>query len=129
MSSVKCKIEDYIFDFEKLEVYKKALNFANELFRVLRDCPKDIQFIFGEHLCRTGIQILNNIAEGSGKNTKKAKAQFYNYSLDSGRECIPMITVLLNQKAIDQNTHDFLRVECIGICRMLAKLVDSIKVK
>ncbi len=118
---------DYIFDFEKLEVYKRALQFVNALFQVLKNCPKQIQFSLGEHLCHTGIQILNNIAEGSGKRSGKAKAQFYSYSLDSGRECIPMITVLLNQKAIDNKTHDFLRSECIGICQMLAKLIGSTK--
>lgn len=71
------------------------------------------------------MQIVNNIAEGSGKKTAKSKMQFYSFSLDSARECIPMITLLFNQKVINEETCRFLREECIGICRMLGKLIGS----
>ncbi len=116
---------EYQFDFERLEVYQRALRFVNKLFETIRRCPKDIQFTLGEHLCRTGVQVVNSIAEGSGKNTAKGKTQFYGFSLDSARECIPMITLLLNQKVINEETSKFLREECIGICRMLGKLIGS----
>ncbi len=109
---------------KRLEVYQRVLQFVSKLFEVIRKCPKDIQFTLGEHLCRTGVQIVNNIAEGSGKKSSKGKAQFYGFSLDSARECIPMITLLFGQKGIDIEIHDFLRTECIGICRMLGKLIS-----
>jgi len=32
------------FDFEKLEVYKKAIKFANDVYNLTKEFPKDEQF-------------------------------------------------------------------------------------
>jgi len=32
------------FDFEKLEVYKKAIDFANDIYNLTKKFPKDEQF-------------------------------------------------------------------------------------
>ena len=88
----------------------------------------EIRFTVAEHLCKTGIQILNNIAEGSG-NTGKSKKQFYGYALNSARECIPMLSILSDQKIIKPEEYTAFRNECISICQMLAKLIVSVKTK
>ena len=171
-------MDNFIFDFEKLEVYKKSLSFADKLFnpnfaielpacsadrqnshevppvagltpltpkrcvaarradfsneksgfKLLKSCPMEIRFTVAEHLCKTGIQILNNIAEGSG-NTGKSKKQFYGYALNSARECIPMLSILSDQKIIKPEEYTAFRNECISICQMLAKLIVSVKTK
>jgi four helix bundle protein len=120
---------EYQFDFERLEVYQRALSFVNKLFEIYQQLHRDLKFTLGEYLCRTGVQIVNSIAEGSGKNTPKGKAQFYGFSLDSTRECIPMITLLFERKGIDKAIYEFLRAECIGISRMLSKLIISLDEK
>jgi four helix bundle protein len=119
-------VEEYKFDFERLNVYKKAVEFANELFNVSRDFSSKMQSSLGDQLRRAGISICNNIAEGSGKKSKNAKRQFYTYSLDSARECIPIITLALKQKEISKEKAEILRRECITICNMLGKLIYSL---
>ena len=113
--------EKYEFDFEKLNVYQKVIKFVNELFNISRDFSTKMQSSLGDQLRRAGISICNNIAEGSGKRSKSAKRQFYTYSLDSARECIPIITLALKQRELTEEVASALREECITICNMLGK--------
>lgn len=114
------------FSFEKLEVYKKGINFVNSLFAVCDEFPQKIQYSLADHLRKTGISITNNIAEGSDKRSKYEKKRFYEYSLDSARECIPMLTISLKQGIITTSVHDKLREDCTVICKMLRKLIQSV---
>ena len=119
--------DNYIFDFEKLEVYKIGLEFVSKVFKIYQRLPKSFQFTIGEQFIRAVVSITNNIAEGSGKRSKYSKRQFYEYSLNSARECIPMLTILLNEKQILFEEYKSLRSDCIMICKMLGKLIGKIK--
>lgn len=79
-----------------------------------------------EQLRRASISIVNNIAEGSGKLSKREKAQFYCTSLNSTRECIPMLTILSKEKLISESDYNNLRESCIYICNMLGKLIAAL---
>ncbi len=115
--------EKYIFDFERLKVYEMSLEFIQKIFRLTKDLSRDYQFSLGDQLRRAVISIVNNIAEGSGKLSKREKAQFYRTSLNSARECIPMLTILNKDKLIPESDYNNLREECIHICNMLGRLI------
>lgn len=119
--------EDFKFDFEKLEVYQLALEFLSELFKVYRKLPKDLQYSIGNNFIRAGLSISNNLAEGSGKKSKKEKARYYGTSLDSTRECISMINVLLREKLIDKETYLILRQKGKRITSMVTGLINSLE--
>ncbi len=55
------------------------------------------------------------------------KKQSYEYSLNSRRECIPMITILFNERQITSEEYKNMRTECIVICKMLDKLIGTLK--
>lgn len=120
------KYKDYIFDFEKLDVYKMALEFTNEIFSITLTFRREVQYSLGEQFRRAALSICNNIAEGSRK-IGKAKGQFYGFALDSARECVPMISLAVMQKQIDKEKEEYLRDKCIQICNMLYKLSCSVK--
>ena len=82
------------FDFEKLNVYKRAIEFADAAFRIAELLPNRLQSSLGDQLRRAALSICNNIAEGSGKTSAKEKRQSYRYSLDSARECIPVMFLM-----------------------------------
>ncbi|TRZ96173.1 four helix bundle protein [bacterium] len=118
--------EEYVFDFERLKVYDKSLEFIHKIFSLVKDLPREYQFSLGDQLKRAALSIVNNIAEGSGKLSKKEKSQFYRTSLNSARECIPMLTILVKENLISDTEKIRLREECIYICNMLGKLIASI---
>jgi len=119
--------EDFKFDFEKLEVYQLALEFLSELFKVYRRLPKDLQYSIGNNFIRAGLSVSNNLAEGSGKISKKEKARYYGTSLDSTRECISMNNVLLREKLIDKETYIKLRRVGRRITSMITGLINSLE--
>ncbi|VAW11610.1 hypothetical protein MNBD_BACTEROID05-1316 [hydrothermal vent metagenome] len=114
------------FDFERLDVYQKSLNFTNKVFEISSSFRREIQYSIGDQFRRAALSVCNNIAEGSRK-TGKSKNQFYGYALDSDRECIPMISISLTQGQIESIQEDYLRKECVSITKMLYRLINSIK--
>jgi len=119
------KYGDYKFDFEKLEVYQRALDFTNQIFNLTIGFRREIQYSLGDQFRRAALSVCNNIAEGSRKEGK-SKKQFYNFAFDSARECIPMISLSVKQKQIEETQEQVLRDECIQICNMLYKLRQSV---
>jgi four helix bundle protein len=115
------------FDFERLKVYQRALEFADKIFSLSKSFSHSVQYSLGDHMRKTTISICNNIAEGSGKQSKNAKIQFYGYAIDSARECIPMISISARQNHLDSSDFNYLRQECKEICNMLGGLIRSMK--
>ena len=118
--------EKYVFDFERLDVYQKSLEFVLSIFRLTKSLSRDYQFSIADQMRRAGVSILNNLAEGSGKVSKKEKAQFYKTSLNSARECIPMLTILMKESQLEVEVHRGLRQEVVHIANMLGRLIGSL---
>lgn len=80
------------FDFEKLEVYKKVINFANDVYNLTKRFSKEEQFGITSQIRRAAISISLNITEGSGRS----KREFKHYILmvrTSAQECIPLLKI------------------------------------
>ncbi len=115
------------FDFEKLNVYQKGLDFVHELFVIYKGLPREFKYTVGDNLIRAGLSITNNLAEGSGKRFKKEKARYYSTSLDSARECISVLNVLLKEMLIERERYDNLRSAAKEITSMLYGLLGSLE--
>ena len=118
--------DEYQFDFERLDVYQKTLELVTAIFRMTKELPREYQYSLADQLRRAGLSILNNLAEGSGKLSKKEKAQFYRTSLNSARECIPMFSVLMRERQVSTETHRAVRQDVVHIANMLGKLIASL---
>ncbi len=115
------------FDFEKLTVYKKTLEFIHKIFEIYKKLPKEFEYSVGNNLIRAGLSIANNLAEGSGKTFKKEKARYYSTSLDSSRECISVFNVLFRENLIDETMYKQIRANAKEITAMLYGLLNSLK--
>lgn len=120
------KDEDFQFDFERLKVYQCALRFIDKIFEVYRKLPKEFKYFIGSNLLRAGLSIANNLAEGSGKKSKKEKARYYGTSLDSARECVSVFNVLVRQSFLDKTTFKDLRSDSREITNMITGLINSL---
>lgn len=115
------------FDFERLNVYQRGIAFFRKILKLSKVLPRDLQFSLGDQIRRAALSICNNIAEGSGKESKKEKIYFFSTSLHSARECIPMITILLEEKIISDELSNELRNDCQQITSMLVGLIKSLR--
>ncbi|MGH7352473.1 MAG: four helix bundle protein, partial [Candidatus Methylomirabilales bacterium] len=59
------------FDFEKLDVYQEALSFADSVYELSTQFPRDEIYGITGQLRRAAVSVALNIAEGSGKSKKE----------------------------------------------------------
>ena len=118
---------EFVFDFERLEVYQYALEFFSMSFGVFRTMPRDVKYSLGNQLLRASLSISNNIAEGSGKLSGKEKKRYYSISLDSCRECVSVLNALKREKLLDEKSCSDMRRKAISITNMLNGLIKSVK--
>ena len=118
-------MKDFEFDFEKLKVYQKSLDFIDKIFKIYKNLDQEYRYAIGNNLIRAGLSIANNIAEGNGKKSKKERQRYFNISSDSARECVSVFNVLKRQDLIKYNDYLELRVDAREITSMLRGLIDS----
>ena len=114
------------YDFERLEVYKKAMDFAERVFELTEQFPQGLQYSLGDQFRRAALSICNNLAEGTQKRGA-AKRQFYGYALDSSRECVPMLELTRRRKLADDTDHQQLADNCFHIGNMLYRLIQGVR--
>ena len=89
--------KEFEFDFEKLQVYQKALVLIDHVFLMVKALPKEHHFSVGNNLIRAALSIANNLAEGNDKSSLKEKSRFFHIASDSARECASVFIVLQRQ--------------------------------
>lgn len=102
------------FSFEKLIVWEKSRQLAVEVYKITSAFPVEERFGLTSQIRRCSISVPSNIAEGSGRNSKKDNARFTEIAFSSLME-------LLNQ-LIDKDTYFKLRLKIEEIGRMLNAL-------
>jgi four helix bundle protein len=85
------------FRFEELDIWKKAAAFSVELFTLAEGLEQRKCFRFAEQLRAATLSITNNIAEGSGSQSKADFANFLNIARRSVFETANILMILSPQ--------------------------------
>lgn len=115
-----------IFNFEKLEVYKKSLLFANRIFELTKNWPKEYLYSLTDQIRRASLSITLNIAEGSSRTGPEFK-RFLSISRGSAQECVPILEIAEKQGIIIKSQKEELFEEILVLSKMLSGLKSSIK--
>ena len=76
------------FGFERLDVYKKAIDFADKVYKITKNFPNNELYGITSQIRRASISVSANIAEGSGRYYKKDFIQFLRIARSSIYECV-----------------------------------------
>ena len=115
-----------MFLFEKLEVYQRAVAFAQRCSDLSRGFPRSSWYL-ADHLNRAGLSISLNIAEGSGRGTQADRRNFFIVARGSVHECIPLIELSRRKNLIQESVCRQLRDEVQSIAKMLSGLIAHTK--
>jgi four helix bundle protein len=115
-----------MFDFENLEVYKKAKELNQGTLRFIKE-NKSIDSYIRDQLRRASISIVINIAEGSGKFSKADKRNFYTISRGSVYECVSLLELILSEKQITEEEFNNFYQKLEILSKMLLGLINSQK--
>lgn len=115
-----------LFDFENLEVYKKALDFVGLIYEITKKFPVEERYSLLDQFRRAAVSICLNIAEGSA-GSRSEFIQFIKISRRSARECIAITTISRRRNYIGMNTEELMREKCVELSKMTMGLIKSLK--
>lgn len=109
------------FMFENLEIYQKAVNFADNTISLTRNVPYRYYFLT-DQLNRAALSIATNIAEGNGRFTKADKKNFFIIARGSIQECVALLEITRRKGFINQKIYD----ESYDNLETLAKMISGL---
>ncbi len=113
------------FNFERLVVYQKALNFVNLIYDLTLKFPREEKFAIIDQFRRAAISISLNIAEGYGTSNLEFK-RYLKIAKGSIRECIAIITLSKMRGYLNLDQEKILRTYSIEIAKMVSGLIKSL---
>jgi four helix bundle protein len=110
-----------MLDYERLDVYQCALQFAALSFQVLEKLPRGHGEL-SDQLRRATISVPLNIAEGAGKTTERERARYHAIARGSAMECAAIVDLLRLQALVDPETATAAKALCVRIVSMLSRM-------
>jgi four helix bundle protein len=116
------------FTFEKLLVYQKSVDIADDVFTATKAFSRGYGFIANQ-LNRAILSISTNIAEGNGRFTSADRKRFFGMARGSVQECVPLLELATRRQLIAGENHRSLKDRLEEIARMLSGLIRATKGK
>ena len=113
-----------VFDHEKLDVYRLALDFVGWAFSLCSDLSGPHRHA-RDQLIRASQSIPLNIAEGNGKRSRADRQRFWGIARGSAFECAAVLDVLLECKAVPPQLTEPGKETLHRIVSMLTKMTRS----
>lgn len=114
-----------MFDFEKLDVYKKAKSFNSGIRELLKTTKLDIPT--NDQLRRAAFSIVLNIAEGSGRFTKPDRKNFFIIARSSIFECMAILDVLKDESIIETSKFEGFYNGAEELSKMLFAMIKKLE--
>jgi four helix bundle protein len=111
-----------IQSYKDLIVWQKAMELVVGIYKITENFPKEELYSLTSQLRRCAISIPSNIAEGSGRGTRKDYAQFLRVSLGSCNELSTQIEIA---KRLSK-TKIFSYCECEKLLEEISKMLKVI---
>lgn len=113
--------------FCNLNVYIKSKELVKQIYELLKKFPREEQFALSDQLRRAVISIPSNIAEGSGRNSQKDQAHFYNIAFGSLMEVFSQLDIACDLGYISQEEFEQMEFLINEEAKMLSGLIAKRK--
>lgn len=117
------------FKFEKLEVWKMAIEIGDEVHTLTRAFPKEEMFSLTSQMKRAADSISLNIAEGSTGQSDPEQVKFLGYSQRSALEVVNCLYLAIRRNYIDQLQFDSFYKKLETLVTKIQAFKNSIKKK
>ena len=115
-----------MFNFEKLGVWQKAIDFADLVYAMTRKFPSEERFGLTNQMRRAAVSISSNIAEGSSRSSKTDFARFVEIATGSVFEVVSQAFIRRRQHFVDDDQFKTLYAAAEEQNRMLSGLRKSL---
>jgi len=116
------------FNFEKLDVWTKAVAFADKILDLVENIETDRKhYRLFEQIESAATSVSMNIAEGKGRFSKKEFVHFLYISRGSLFESVTLLTIFEKRNWITTDCLEKLKEDAVLIGKMLNSLINKIK--
>jgi four helix bundle protein len=115
-----------MFNFEKLDVWQKAIDFADLIYNKTRAFPSDERFGLTNQVRRAAVSISSNIAEGSSLSSKSDFARFVEIATGSIFEAVSQAFIAQRQRFLSEDQFREIYADAEELSRMLSGLRRSL---
>jgi four helix bundle protein len=115
-----------MFNFEKLDVWQKAIDFADLVYNHTRQFPADERFGLTNQMRRAAVSISSNIAEGTSRMSQTDFARFIEIATGSVFEVVSQSFIGRRQGFLTEEGFCALYSTAHEIGRMLSGLRKSL---
>ena len=114
------------FRFQDLDIWALAIQIADNLFDIADELEEKKLYRFAEQLRGSAMSMSNNIAEGSGSNSKREFHQFLNIARRSTFENANILILLQKRELISEAILGNLLSDLDQLCRKIANFQKSL---
>jgi four helix bundle protein len=114
-----------MFTFEKLEVWHKAIAFADTVYSLTKSFPPDERFGLTNQMRRAAVSISSNLAEGTSRISKQDFARFIEIAMGSVFEVVSQSFIGRSQGFLHEANFQTLYVGAEELGKMLSGLRAS----
>ncbi len=123
------KTQDFLFPFEKLDVWQLAVELAEMVLGLLERIPQNKHIRLISQMEAAVVSPAQNIAEGKGRQYKKEFIQFLHIAQGSVFEVVTLNEVFRRRKLFQEEDAIEVRKCCEQIDRKLNGLINSLRGK
>lgn len=113
-----------MFDFQKLEVYKKSKVFHVSCKELIIKYKFD-RYV-NDQLGRASFSVPLNIAEGSGKFSSKDRKNYFTTARASVFECVAILDILSDENSISEGELENLMKNADELSRILYVMIKNL---
>jgi four helix bundle protein len=114
-------------NYKELKVWKRAIDFAQQIYQATKTFPPEEKFGLISQLRRAAVSVPSNIAEGAGRNTKGEFGQFLGIANGSLCEIETQIIIARNLELIEKEAFESISEEIDHLQRMLFNLKKTLR--
>ena len=115
-----------MFNFERLDVWQKAIQFADMVYKLTRGFPDDERFGLTSQMRRAAVSISSNIAEGTSRHSRDDYVRFLEIATSSVFEVVSQSFIARNQGYLKEDDFRLIYAAAEEQSRMLSGLRKSL---
>jgi len=112
----------HLYSFEKLEVWKEAIQLAVKTYKITDLYPVEEKFGLISQMRRCSVSISSSIAEGTARLTNKDKAHFMTIAYSSTLELLNQAIISKELEFISEENYKNIRFEVESITNKINAL-------
>lgn len=117
---------NFAFNFERLDAWRKAIDFSDTVYRLTRAFPEEERFGLASQMRRAAVSVGSNLAEGSSRSSRTDFARFIEIATGSVFEVVAQAEIARRQGFLSDTSVTELRGYAAELTKILSGLRRSL---